>query len=278
MASAVTVSSGGGDNMMGAIGSGNVEPGLVTLSLGTSGTVYSYSTAPVTDRDGEIAAFCDSTGAWLPLGCTMNVTVATEMIRDKLLPLDHQQYDQSVEGIPAGADGLILLPYLEGERMPSVPLGTGVLLGLRQSTASPAHLARAAMEGVTMGLRYGLAKLQQLGISPTEVRLIGGGARSPVWRQIVADVFNLPVVCLKNQEGPAFGAALQAMWCSTGTDIRGLARSYVVSDEETREEPIGSNPAVYERLYRVYEQLSRTLINSETFSLHRQFIRQEKGS
>lgn len=129
-----------------------------------------------------------------------------------------------------------------------------------------------------MGLRYGLAKLQQLGISPTEVRLIGGGARSPVWRQIVADVFNLPVVCLKNQEGPAFGAALQAMWCSTGTDIRELARSYVVSDEETREEPIGSNPAVYDRLYRVYEQLSRTLINSETFSLHRQFIRQEKGS
>ena len=88
------------------------------------------------DPDGEIAAFCDSTGAWLPLGCTMNVTVATEMIRNRLLPLDHQHYDRAIESIPAGADGLILLPYLEGERMPPVPLGTGVLLGLRQNTVT----------------------------------------------------------------------------------------------------------------------------------------------
>jgi xylulokinase len=192
--------------------------------------------------------------------------------------LDHQQFDRAIEGVPAGSGGLILLPYLEGERMPPVPLGTGVLLGLRESTASPAHLARAAMEGVTLGLRYGLARMRRLGISPTEVRLIGGGAHSPVWRQIVADIFNVSVVCLRNQEGPAFGAALQAMRCSTGTDIRDLAHTHVVPDEETRQEPVGSRSAVYDNLYQVYEQLSRTLINSEVFDLHREFIRHRNGN
>src|SRR5581483_4061915 len=105
------VSAGGGDNMMGAIGTGNIMPGVLTASLGTSGTLYSYSDKPIIDPDGEIAAFCDSTDAWMPLVCTMNVTVATERVRE-MFGWDHKQLEQAVAGIEAGADGLLFLPYL----------------------------------------------------------------------------------------------------------------------------------------------------------------------
>jgi xylulokinase len=268
----VIVSSGGGDNMMGAIGSGTVETGLLSVSLGTSGTLYGFSSIPVTDPGGEIAAFCDSTGAWLPLGCTMNVTVATEMIRKRILEVNHEGYDQALETIPPGSEGLVLVPYLEGERMPSAPLACGVLLGLRPATSSPAHLARAAVEGVTMGLRYGLKRMRQLGLSYQEVRLIGGGSRSPVWRQIVADIFNLPVVSPEIKEGPAFGAALQAVWCKTRFDIGDLARQYVVLDEKTRRMPQNQHVPVYDELYELYENASHRLIDSNIFPLHRRFI------
>jgi xylulokinase len=268
----VLVSSGGGDNMMGAIGSGNVTAGTVTVSLGTSGTLFSYSDSPVIDPDGEIAAFCDSTGGWLPLGCTMNVTVATEMIRAEFLKSSLADFNRAVEEVSPGADGLVLVPYLEGERMPNVPLGTGVLLGLRTATATPAHLARAAMEGVTLGLRYGLERLRVLGIHPSEIRLIGGGSKSRIWRQIAADIFQVPVVSPENQEGPAFGAALQALWCYQQGDAEEIARTHVRLDESTRAEPHPDRVATYNDIYDLYAGLSRLLIDSDVFRLHRRLI------
>lgn len=268
----VKVSSGGGDNMMGAIGSGNAAPGLMTVSLGTSGTIYSYSPVPVVDPQGEIAAFCDSTGGWLPLGCTMNVTVATEMIRNAFLRRGHAEVDEVIRGIPPGADGLMLIPYLEGERMPPVSSGTGVLVGLRPATASPAHLARAAMEGVTLGLRYGLERFRRLGLQPGELRLIGGGARSRVWRQIAADLFNLPVVCPTCQEGPALGAALQALWADQGGGIGEVTAKYLELDQSTRQTPDTATAERYQELYALYETAARTLIDSPVFPLHRRFI------
>src|SRR5438067_530601 len=108
------ISAGGGDNMMGAIGTGNISPGTVTASLGTSGTLYSYAEKPIIDPEGEIAAFCDSTDAWLPLVCTMNVTVASEQVRG-MFGWAHNQFERHVADVPAGADGLIFLPYLTGE-------------------------------------------------------------------------------------------------------------------------------------------------------------------
>lgn len=275
MSSEVVVSSGGGDNMMGAIGSGNVSSGTVTVSLGTSGTLYSYSDSPVIDPAGEIAAFCDSTGGWLPLGCTMNVTVATEMIRSGFVSTELQAFNEMIEQTSPGAEGLVLLPYLEGERMPNVAHGTGIVLGLRPKTASPAHLARAAMEGVTMGLYYGLERLTELGISPTEIRLIGGGSKSRVWRQIVADIFGVSVVCPENQEGPAFGAALQARWCCEGGQIKDLVSAHLSLDERTRHQPKPERQAVYGELYQLYKKFSQTLINSEVFDAHRSFIERE---
>ena len=206
----VIISAGGGDNMMGAIGTGNVAPGRVTASLGTSGTIYAYSEKPVVDPAGEIAGFCDSTDAWLPLVCTMNVTVATEAARN-LFGWSHAQLDDSIRIVPPGADGLLFLPYLQGERTPNLPHGTGVFHGLTTRTMTPAHMARATMEGVTLGLAYGLRGMSALGIAPTEIRLTGGGSKSAVWRQICADVFACRVVTLAESEAAALGSAIQAL-------------------------------------------------------------------
>lgn len=208
----VVVSAGGGDNMMGAIGTGNTRPGVITASFGTSGTIYACAGKPVVDPGGEIAAFCDSTNRWLPLLCTMNVTVATELIR-RHYGWTHDQFEKAARKVAPGSNGLILLPYLEGERTPNVPDGTGVWLGASQRTTDAGHFARAAMEGVTMGMNYGLRRLAKLGVKPTQIRATGGGANSALWRQIMADVFNAEVVTLQVGEGAAYGAALQALWC-----------------------------------------------------------------
>lgn len=206
----VIVSAGGGDNMMGAIGTANVLPGRVTASLGTSGTIYAYSEKPVIDPQGEIAGFCDSTDAWLPLLCTMNVTVATEAARN-LFGWSVAQLDSAVESAPPGAEGLLFLPYLQGERTPNLPGGCGVFHGLTTRTMEPALMARAVMEGVTLGLAYGLERMKELGIVPAEIRLTGGGSKSAVWRKICADIFDCPVVTLAQSEGAAIGAAIQVL-------------------------------------------------------------------
>ena len=268
----VQVSSGGGDNMMGAIGSGNVSNGKVTVSLGTSGTLYCYSASPVLDPQGVISVFCDSTGGWLPLVCTMNVTVATEMIRSGFSSWDHETFNQQVETVAPGSDGLILLPYLEGERTPNAPEATGVLLGLRPQTARPAHLARAAMEGVTLGLKYGLRALQDLGLQTDEIRLIGGGSRSPIWSKIAADIFGCPVVCLLHEEGPAFGAALQAAWCIEQDSLQSWTDRFVRLDESTLQLPSRQGKEFYEEVYSLYQNLSDSLISNQVFPDHRRLI------
>ncbi len=259
----VLVSAGGGDNMMGAIGTGNVQPGIVSASFGTSGTIYAYSRKPVVDPEGEIAAFCDSTGNWLPLLCTMNVTTATELMRG-LLDQDLRQYDKAVLATPPGSDGLVLLPYFDGERTPSVPLGTGVLFGLNKRTFTQGHFLRAAMEGATMGMNYGLQRLRALGIRPKEIRVTGGGMKTPVWRQIAADIFGVPVVAMQEDEGAALGGALQAAWCFARacghkTTLTELTRSIVVVDESTRCQPNPKAHAVYKKLQAVQNKLSTSL-------------------
>jgi xylulokinase len=206
----VIISAGGGDNMMAAIGTGNIRPGTVTASLGTSGTIFACAPQPVIDPQGEIAAFCDSADHWMPLLCTMNVTVATEAFRN-LFGWDHDRMDREVSSVPAGADGLLFLPYLQGERTPNLPEGCGVLHGMNTSNLTSAHMARAAIEGVTLGMAYGLRRMESLGLKPSEIRLTGGGSKSPAWRQILADIFGYPVVTMQSAEGAALGAAIQAL-------------------------------------------------------------------
>jgi sugar (pentulose or hexulose) kinase len=270
----VVVSAGGGDNMMGAIGTGNTMPGVITASFGTSGTIYACSDEPVIDPDGEIAAFCDSTNRWLPLLCTMNVTVATELIRNDF-KWTHERFAAESEKAPAGCDGLLLLPYLEGDRTPNVPDGTGVWLGANERTFTAQHFARAAMEGVTLGMNYGLRRLGELGVKPKQIRATGGGAHSKVWRQIMADIFNAPVVTLMVGEGAAYGAALQALWCwrlqkGETIGIDEITDQFVTLNEAEAAEPIADNVEVYEELQALQDETSHALRG--VFAKHRRFV------
>lgn len=270
----VLVSAGGGDNMMGAIGTGNTRPGVVTASFGTSGTIYACSEKPVIDPEGEIAAFCDSTNRWLPLLCTMNVTVATEMMR-RDFNWTHEQFDRKAASVPPGARGLLFLPYLEGERTPNVPDGTGVMIGINPRTFTGSHYARSVMEGVTLGMNYGLRRLAQLGVKAQQIRATGGGARSPFWRQIMADVFNAQVVTLKVSEGAAYGAALQALWCwrlQQGEKVRieDITDQFVQLNPAETTEPNPKNVAIYRELQALQDELSLAL--RKLFPKHRAFV------
>ena len=246
---APAVSAGGGDNMMAAIGTGNIQSGVVTASLGTSGTLFAFSSTPVVDPRGEVAAFCDSTDNWLPLVCTMNVTLVTGHI-GKIFAWDHAAMEKQIRMVSAGSDGLLLLPYLTGERTPDLPGGTGVFYGMTTENFTPAHIARAAMEGVTLGLGYGLARFRELGLLPGEIRLTGGGSNSTIWRQICADIFGVPTVCLESGEGAGLGAAIQAGWVwnkENGSDstLAEICERLVQVDESTRTSPNPGNGEVY---------------------------------
>lgn len=259
----VLVSSGGGDNMMAAIGTGNVTPGIITASLGTSGTIYCYSDQPVVDPDGELAAFCSSNGGWLPLVCTMNVTVSTELTR-KLLGMSVSELNAAASEASPGAGGIVLLPYFNGERTPAYPNASAVLFGLTSANYTHANLARASMEGASLGLRYGLDVLKRQGITPSEIRLVGGGARSPLWRRIIADIFNHPVVCPRSSEAGATGAALQAMWCYVGVkegcvSLVDITDRFIELDESTRVVPDNSKVLRYSDIYQHYMTLNKAL-------------------
>lgn len=235
------VSAGSGDNMMSAIGTGNIRPGVVTVSLGTSGTICAFAEEPVIDPRGEVAAFCDATDHWLPLTCTMNVAVATEQVRE-LFGWDIPTIEKRVAAVPPGAGGILFLPYLQGERTPNLPASTGVFHGLTTENMKPEFMARAVVEGVTLGLAYGLRRFKDLEIVPAEIRLTGGGSKSAVWRQIATDVLGVPTVALKVTEGAALGAAIHGAW--TYCQVKGkpislekLVDDLVLVEKKTRVEP-----------------------------------------
>lgn len=259
----VAVSAGGGDNMMGAIGTGNIAPGTVTASFGTSGTIYAATRHPVIDPSGEIAAFRSSCGGGLPLLCTMNVTRVIDQVR-ALFGWSHAQFDRAAQSIPAGAGGLQLLPYFEGERTPNLPDGTGVVFGLNAQTVNPAYLARAALEGVTLGMNYGLERLRRLGVKPREIRLTGGGARSALWRQTAADVFGVPVIAMVEDEGAALGGALQAAWSvsrrpGSPAILAELCQQCVQVDPATRCGPAAEHRTLYRLAQRRHDALQQDL-------------------
>jgi xylulokinase len=209
VAAGCVVAAGGGDNMMGAIGTGNVRRGIVTMSLGTSGTVYSFSTEVPQDASGSVAPFCSSAGGWLPLVCTMNATnVVTATVH--LLGKTVADIEDALTSTSPGADGLIFLPFVNGERTPDLPQASGSLHGITAHNLTPAHLIRAAVEGVSFGLLDGLDGV--LAGSPAEViQLIGGGARSMAWRQLLADATGATIQVPMEEEAGCLGAVAQAV-------------------------------------------------------------------
>ena len=233
---ATVVSAGGGDNMMSAIGSGATRPGVVTCSLGTSGTVFGYAAAPLMDPTGAIAAFRSSSEGdgvepgHLPLLCIMNCTGVLNQVCELTGQSHGELTDQATRAVPMGSNGMLFVPYMVGERTPDLPHARGRLSGL-STTLSPGSLYRSALEGVSLSLGVGLDSMRSLGMQIDEVRLVGGAAGNPLWRTILASVFGCPVHLVQETETAALGAALQVASAARGDRASdALAQSVVRFD------------------------------------------------
>jgi xylulokinase len=219
------VAAGTGDNMAAALGLG-LRPGDLVLSLGTSGTAFCVGERPSNDPTGIVAGFADATGRYLPLVCTLNATKVTDAIA-RLLGVTAPDLDALALAAPAGAGGVVLVPHFDGERTPNRPDATGAVTGIR-SDVSREQLARAAMEGVVCNLLAGADQLARWapGIADGRVFLIGGGAHSTAYRQIVADLLGRPVMIPHTDELVACGAAAQAAVVLTGKSFDDLASAW----------------------------------------------------
>jgi xylulokinase len=234
------VGPGTGDNMAGALGVG-LRSGDVAVSIGTSGTVYSVSDQPVADPSGIVAGFADATGRHLPLVCTLNATKVTDAV-GRLVGVDHDGFDSLALAAAPGAGGVVLLPYLDGERTPDRPDATGVLSGIR-SDVTREQLARAAVEGVVCGLLDGLDALS--GFAPADGRLIllGGGAHSRAYRQVLADLSDRPVLVPRDDQQVAAGACVQAAAVATGGDPNDVADEWRLGEGDVVEPGPGATAA-----------------------------------
>jgi xylulokinase len=242
----VPVAAGSGDNMLSAIGAGAGGAGaseartsdarVLVISLGTSGTLFTPTAAPLMDPTGEVAPFCDATGGGLPLVCTMNCTTVTEEVRSAF-GLDHRELTLLAAKEPAGCGELRFLPYLAGERTPNWPGASAVIHGLRSASLAPGPLYRAALEGASFCLWRGLGALERMGVEARELRLVGGGAANLLWRSIIADLFGLPVRVPLETETAALGAALSAAALITDTPVGTLAAALPMEGEALSPRP-----------------------------------------
>lgn len=213
--SGVLVGPGAGDNAGAAIGLGAAD-GDVVVSIGTSGTVFAVTDAPVADESGTVAGFADASGLSLPLIATLNAARVLSSIAG-LLSVDHDGLADLALSAEPGSEGVVLVPYFEGERTPNLPDATASIHGLTIASTRPATLARAAIEGMLCGLADGLDAVRAVGVREKRVLLIGGAAQNPAVAAIAAQVFDAPVVVPEPGEYVANGAAVQAAWALTGT-------------------------------------------------------------
>ena len=241
---------GAGDNAAAALGVG-AGPGDVVVSVGTSGVVSAVADVPARDPSGIVAGFADATGRHLPLVCTLNASRVLDATA-RLLGTDHDGLSRLALSAPAGAGGLVLVPYLEGERTPDRPDATGALHGMTLSTSTPAHVARAAVEGLLCGLADGLDALVEQGARVRRVLLVGGGARSEAVRRLAPAVLGCPVVVPEPGEYVADGAARQAAWVLAGEDA---APPWQTGPAETFE--AAPTPAVRARYAEVRDLTAR---------------------
>ena len=231
-----------------ALGLG-LQEGDVAISLGTSGTVFAVSGAATHDASGAVAGFADATGRFLPLACTLNATKVTDTM-GRLLGRTRDELEQLALTAPPGAGGVALLPYLDGERTPNLPDATGVLSGLRSDTEA-AQLARAAYEGVVCGLLDALDAVGAAGVPTDGGRLVvvGGGARSAVYPQLIADLLQRPVEVPPPAEYVARGACMQAVAASTGHDVAAVSGDWAPTDARTVEPDASVDAAAVRAAY-----------------------------
>jgi xylulokinase len=257
---------GGGDQAAGAVGNGIVEEGIASCSIGTSGVLFAHMRKPYTDAQLRTHTFCAAVpGEWHVMGVQLSSGGSLRWYRDtfansesgvaRTMGVDpYEILTQEAATAPAGSEGLIFLPYLTGERCPYPdPYARGVFFGLTLRH-NKAHMVRSVLEGVAYGLRDSLEIFREMGVEPSQIRLSGGGARSLVWRQIQADIYNRECVTINIDEGPAFGVALLA---GVGTGLylsvqSACAQTIAVVD---RTAPIPAHAAVYERYYPIFRRL-----------------------
>jgi xylulokinase len=254
------VMAGGGDQAAGAVGTGAVVEGVVSLSLGTSGVVFAATDTPVIEPDGRLHAFCHSVpGKWHLMGVMLSAAGSLRWFRDTIAPgLDFGELVDAAKDIPAGSDGLLFLPYLTGERTPHPdPLARGAFVGLTVRHTLP-HMTRAVLEGVSFGLRDSFELMKGAGLANiNQVRISGGGGKSPLWRQILADVFNAEIVTVNTAEGAAYGAAvLAATGAGAFNSVEEACDSIIQITGRTAP---GENVAAYQEIYPLYRDLYPTL-------------------
>jgi len=270
------IDAGSGDNMYGAVGTGNIAPGIVTVSLGTSGTAYTVLEEPYIDPQGEIAAFCDSTGRHLPLLCVSNLANGYNAMLNHH-HLTHQQFDQLIARTGAGNRGRLLLPWYEGERTPDVPLAAPFYFGFELDDFTVEILCRAVLEGHVLNLFDGFRRMP---VKAREIRLTGGLSQSPSWCQAIADIFECETVPVEG-EGAALGAALHAAWVyakesSETTALSDIVEPFVRLREDRRCRPIDRNQSRYRLMKELYHNLSqraRGIISAaDPFALRQQLV------
>jgi len=257
---------GGGDNAVGAIGNGIVEEGIASCSIGTSGVLFAHMRKPYTDKLLRTHTFCAAVpGEWHVMGVQLSSGGSLRWYRDtfanseagvaRTLGVDpYEILTQEAATAPAGCEGLIFLPYLTGERCPYPdPYARGVFFGLTLRHTK-AHMVRSVMEGVTYGLRDSLEIFGEMGVSPRQIRLTGGGGRSAIWRQMQANIYNRECVTINQDEGPGFGAALLA---GVGAGVYPSVQSACAQAVSVgnRIAPDADTAAVYARYYPIYRKL-----------------------
>ena len=259
----IPVAGGGGDNAASAIGTGVCSEGDAFTTIGTSGVVFAPTKAPIIDPEGRVHTFCAAVpGTWHVMGVTQAAGLSLNWFRTQLAKeLSYGEIDALCEALPIGAEKLLYLPYLMGERTPILdPNARGVFFGL-SAMHTKAHMARAVIEGVSYSLRDCLEILAEMKISLFGMTLCGGGAKSPLWRQMLSDVYGIPVTILNSNEGAALGAAI----------LGGCAAGVFSSVEEgckacirggTRITPNTNAHAQYDRFYGIYRKIYPQLKNT----------------
>lgn len=250
----IPVVAGGGDQAAGAVGLGVVSGGQLFCSVGTSGVVFAACAEPKIHPQGRLHAFCHAVpGTWHVMGVMLAAGGSLRWLRDALYPgAGYEAITSEAAGIPAGAEGLVFLPYVTGERTPYAdPHARGAFVGLGLQHRR-AHIARATLEGIALGLTDCLDLVRGLGVAVPRARIAGGGARSPLWRQIIAACFDLPLERMALDEGPAFGAAvLAAVGAGAFADVP-AACAAMVRVEAPPELPDPALAAVYRDWHRVF--------------------------
>jgi xylulokinase len=261
---------GGGDNAAGNLGSGIIKQGIISDSIGTSGVVFAHSDKPVYDTQGRLHSFCHAVpGKWHLMGVTLAAAGSQKWYYDTFGPSraiekerpDLKKYkllDAEAQKIKPGSDGLLFLPYLTGERTPYADAcARGVFFGMSYMHTQD-HFVRSIMEGVAFSQLDCLSLMRELGINSEKIVLIGGGSRSKIWKEIICDIFESPIITLKNEEGPAFGAALlSGVGCGIYKSVEDAVSKAVKQSSEIH--PKSENSKIYRKSYEIYKSLYASL-------------------